>query len=74
MEEMKLYIVTKSSTDQNIKVGDIIWLSENRDLYNAMDEVFSNGITVGWLSECEWNVSGTNDFEYKEYNLLYKYL
>ena len=53
MEEMKLYIVTKSSTDQNIKVGDIIWLSENRDLYNAMDEVFSNGITVGWLSECE---------------------
>lgn len=32
MEKLKLYIVTKGSTDGTIEMGDIIWISENRDL------------------------------------------
>ena len=43
MKALELYRVTKSSTDQNFKVGDIIWLSENGDLNNAM--------AGGWLSK-----------------------
>ena len=57
MEKLKLYVVTKSSTNKTIKCGDLIWLSENGDLNNAM--------AGGWLSEDEWNVDGTNDFEYE---------
>lgn len=63
MEKLKLYIVTKSSTDKTIKDGDLIWLSENEDLNNAM--------AGGWLSENEWNVEGRNDFEYKSSNTHY---
>lgn len=55
MEKLKLYVVTKASTDKTFKIGDLIWLSDNNDLNNAMAK--------GWLSENEWNVSGTNDFE-----------
>lgn len=55
MEKLKLYLVTKSSTDNNIKEGDLIWLSENGDLNSV--------IGCGWLSEDEWNIPGTNDFE-----------
>lgn len=56
MEKLKLYEVTKSSSDKTIKTGDMIWLSNNGDLNSVMGS--------GWLSEEEWNVEGTNDFEY----------
>ncbi len=55
MEKLKLYVIIKSSTDKTFKCGDLIWLSENGDLNNAM--------AGGWLSENEWNIEGTNDFE-----------
>lgn len=55
MEKLKLYTVTKPSSDGTFDVGDIIWLSENGDLNNA-----SAG---GWLSEDEWNITKTNDFK-----------
>lgn len=58
MEKLKLYTVTKSSSDGTFQVGDIIWLSTNGDLNNAMGG--------GWLSEQEWNIDGINDFEVKE--------
>ena len=35
MEKLKLYTITKSSSDETLQVGDIIWLSENGDLNNA---------------------------------------
>ncbi len=57
MEKLKLYIVTKSSTDKTFQSGDLIWLSENNDLNNAT--------AGGWLGEDEWNIEGTNDFEYE---------
>ena len=58
MKKLKLYTVTKSSTDKTIEVGDIIWLSANGDLNSIKGQ--------GWLSEEEWNIDGTNDFEVKE--------
>lgn len=57
MEKLKLYIVTKSSTDKTLNVGDLIWLSGNGDLNNAM--------IGGWLSYEEWNIQDRNDFEYE---------
>lgn len=63
MEKLKLYIVTKSSTDKIFKSGDLIWLSSNGDLNNAM--------AGGWLPQNEWNVDGTNDFEYEISNTHY---
>ena len=64
MEKLKLYIVKKASSDNTFKCGDLIWLSENGDL---------NSVSAGgWLSKNEWDVNGTNDFEYeisKEYFL-----
>lgn len=63
MEKLKLYIVTKSSTDKTFKSGDLIWLSSNGDLNNAM--------AGGWLSQNEWDVDGTNDFEYEISNTHY---
>lgn len=36
-------------------MGDLIWLSKNGDLNNA--------IGSGWLQEDEWDVERTNDFE-----------
>lgn len=57
MEKLKLYKVTKPSTDRTFKNGDIIWLSENGDLNNAMAK--------GWLPKNEWDVNGINDFEYE---------
>ncbi len=35
MEKLKLYTVTKTSSDETLQIGDIIWLSENEDLNNA---------------------------------------
>ena len=58
MEKLKLYTVTKPSSDETLQVGDIIWLSENGDLNDAKAK--------GWLSKHEWNVAGTNDFEVEE--------
>lgn len=58
MEKLKLYTVTKSSTDKTLEVGDIIWLSENEDLNSCK--------CSGWLSKSEWNNPGTNDFEVTE--------
>lgn len=63
MEKLKLYIVTKPSTDKTFKGGDLIWISSNGDLNNAM--------AGGWLSEDEWNIDGTNDFEYEICNTHY---
>ena len=64
MEKLKLYTVTKTSSDETLQIGDIIWLSENKDLNNA---------NKGFLSKYEWEVAGTNDFEVEEcrtYHLL----
>lgn len=58
MEKLKLYTVTKSSSDGTLQIGDIIWLSSNGDLNNAMGG--------GWLSEQEWNICGINDFEVEQ--------
>ena len=64
MEKLKLYTVTKTSSDETLQIGDIIWLSENKDLNNA---------NKGFLSKYEWEVASTNDFgveECKTYHLL----
>lgn len=58
MDKLKTYTVIKSSTDETIEVGDIIWISENGDLNSVKGG--------GWLSKDEWDVSGTNDFEVEE--------
>ncbi len=58
MEKLKLYNVTKSSSDGTIEIGDKIWLSENGDLNSVKGS--------GWLAEDEWNVVGTNDFQVEE--------
>ena len=58
MEKLKLYTVTKPSSDETLQVGDIIWLSENGDLNDAR--------VKGWLSKDEWDIAGTNDFEVEE--------
>ena len=58
MEKLKLYTVTKPSSDETLQVGDIIWLSVNGDLNNAKAK--------GWLSKDEWDVAGTNDFAVEE--------
>ena len=58
MEKLKLYTVIKSSSDETLQVGDIIWLSENGDLNDAKAK--------GWLSKDEWDIAGTNDFEIEE--------
>ena len=58
MEKLKLYNVTKSSSDNTIEIGDKIWLSENGDLNSVKG--------AGWLLEDEWNVPDTNDFQVEE--------
>lgn len=63
MEKLKLYIVTKSSSDKTFQSGDLIWLSDNGDLNNAM--------AAGCLSKDEWDVPGTNDFMYEQSNTHY---
>lgn len=55
MEKLKLYTVIKSSTDGTIKVGDIVWLSENDDLNIAQCKM--------WVTKDEWNNPKTKDFE-----------
>lgn len=58
MEKLKLYTITKPSTDGTIEAGDIIWISANGDLNSIKGQ--------GWLSEEEWNIDGTNDFKVEE--------
>ena len=58
MDKLKAYTVIKSSTYKTIEVVDIIWISANGDLNIVKGQ--------GWLSEEEWNVDGTNDFEFEE--------
>lgn len=54
MDKLKLYTVTKSSSDNTFKIGDLIWLSKNGDLNIAIGK--------GWLTKEEWDQIGTNDF------------
>ena len=63
MDKLKLYIVTQSSSDKTFRSGDLIWLSENGDLNNAMSK--------GWLSRDEWDCPDTNDFECEISNTHY---
>lgn len=63
MEKLKLYIVTKPSSDKTFQAGDFIWLSANGDL--------NNSTAAGWLTKDEWDVPGTNDFEYEQSNTHY---
>ena len=51
MEKLKLYTVTKPSSDGTFVAGD----SANGDLNSCKGK--------GWLSKAEWDSSGTNDFE-----------
>lgn len=55
MEKLKLYTVTKDSTDRTVKTGDIVWLSENDDLNIVQSK--------GWFTKDEWNNPKTRDFE-----------
>lgn len=63
MEKLKLYNVTKSSSDGAFTVGDLIWLSANEDLNSARDK--------GWLTKEEWDRPGANDFECEISNTHY---
>lgn len=56
MQPLKVYRVTKGSTDRSLLEGDIIWLSENGDL----------NINLGWLTKDEWDCPMTNDFTIEE--------
>ena len=57
MEKLRLYTVTKSSTDGTIETGNIIQISENGDL----------NITgrKGFLIHDEWDNPDTKDFKVK---------
>lgn len=63
MDKLKLYNVTKSSSDGMFTPGDLIWLSENEDLNSVRDK--------GWLTKEEWDQPGTNDFECEISNTHY---
>lgn len=58
MEKLKLYTVTKSSSDETFQNDNIVWISKNEDLNNATTGV--------WLSKDELDVVCTNDFEVEE--------
>ncbi|MCC2228459.1 hypothetical protein [Blautia fusiformis] len=57
MEKLKLYTVTKGSTDGTIEMGNIIWISENGDLNIAGRK--------GFLIHDEWDNPDTKDFKVK---------
>lgn len=58
MEKLKLYTVVKSSSDNTIMKGDIVWLSLNNDLNSTRN--------AGWLTKEEWDSPKTKDFEVEE--------
>lgn len=66
MEKLKLYTITKSSTDKTFEVGNIIWISDNGDLNSVKGK--------GWLSKEEWDVQNTNDFEVTDCKTHYLYV
>lgn len=59
METLTAYKVLTDSPSHCAKVGDIVWLSENRDLVNPG--------AGGWLSEDEYEI----DFDYEIANDYY---
>lgn len=57
MEKLRLYTVTKSSTDGTIETGNIIQISENGDLNISGRK--------GFLIHDEWDNPDTKDFKMK---------
>lgn len=57
MENLKLYTVTKGSTDGTIEMGNIIWISKNGDLNITWRK--------GFLIHDEWDNPDTKDFKVK---------
>lgn len=55
MEKMRLYEVTKGSSDGTFQKGDLIWMSDNEDINNVR--------AGGFLSKEDWNQERINDFE-----------
>lgn len=56
MEKLKLYTVTKPSSDGTFVAGDIIWLSENGDLnscdvYLALNQIIQVHSTMQKVSD-----------------------
>ena len=58
MDKLKLYKVTKASSDGTFNIGEVIWLSNNEDLNSCQGR--------GCLSKSEWDNPRTNDFEVEE--------
>lgn len=58
MEKLKLYIVTKPSSDEQFLKGDVIYLTDKNEIYDLR--------AGGWLSENEWDIEDRNDFEVEE--------
>ena len=54
MERNKLYTVTKASSDNVIRLGDLIWLSE--------DDVLHSIMYMGTCLRKNWDIPGQNDF------------
>lgn len=50
MERNKLYTVTKASSDDVIRLGDLIWLSE--------DDTFNSIMYMGKCLRKNWDVPG----------------
>ncbi|RHU18603.1 hypothetical protein DXD92_04465 [Blautia sp. TM10-2] len=55
MERNKLYTVTKASSDNVIRLGDLIWLSE--------DDVLHSIMYMGTCLRKNWDIPGQNDFQ-----------
>lgn len=56
LSKLTPYVITKSSSDRSLAVGDIFFISSNNDMVIAG----SNG---GVFDESEWKSIGINDFE-----------
>lgn len=63
IEALKVYVVTKGSSDGTSKAGDKSWLSENEDLNIPS--------CAGWLTKDEWNNPRTSDFDIELCNDYY---
>lgn len=55
MERNKLYTVTKASSDNVIRLGDLIWLSE--------DDVLHSIMYMGTCLRKNWDIPGQNNFQ-----------
>ena len=58
MGSSQLYTVTNPSSDDQFLEGDIIYLADKNEIFDLR--------AGGWLSENEWSIAGTNDFEVEE--------